>query len=63
MRIHTMGDGIFDETQAEVEGKPCLLLVADSRAELGAALQGIGLRDAVTIVKAAQPSGAAEEPK
>ncbi len=61
MRIHSMGDGIFDDTQAEVEGKPCLVLVADTREELSAALQGIGLLDSVTVVRSAQTGSATRE--
>jgi hypothetical protein len=51
-----MGDGIFDDTQADLEGKPCLVLVADSRAELSALMQTISILDPVTVVRAT-PTG------
>ena len=44
MRIGSMGDGIFDDTQADLDGKPCIVLLADSREELRAALQGLSIR-------------------
>lgn len=56
MKIHTMGDGLFDNVLEEVEGKPCLLLVADTREELSAALQDIGFSDDVTVVRRASAS-------
>lgn len=57
MKIISMGDGIFDDTQADLEGKPCLVLLADSREELSAAMQSISWGDAVTVVRAGEPNG------
>jgi len=55
MKIHTMGDGLFEDAVEAVEGKPCLLLVADSREELSAALEGIGIHDDVTVIRRPAP--------
>ncbi len=49
MRIYSIGDGIMDETKADLAEKPCVVLVCDSRDELGTALHGIGFRDPVTV--------------
>lgn len=52
MRIHTVGDGIFDDAVKDVEGQPCVLLVADSREEIAVVLRDVRFRDDVTIVRA-----------
>lgn len=57
MKIFSMGDGIFDDTVEALEGKPCLVLVADSREELATALADIGMSDAVTVVRSTPSEG------
>lgn len=52
MKIYSMGEGVFDEVVTDLAGKPCVVLLCDSRDELSAALTGIGFRDEVTIVRA-----------
>lgn len=61
MRIVSIGDGIFDDTQADLEGKPCLVLLADSREELALAMQAVSFTDAVTVVRATPPNGPAKK--
>lgn len=58
MQIYSMGEGIMEESAKDMEGKPCILLVCDSRDELSDALRGIGFRDRVTVVRSSsEPNG------
>ncbi len=61
MKIYSMGDGTLDEAVDDLKGKPCIVLLCDSRTELSDALRDIRFRDAVTVVKRVdqEPSAAA----
>ncbi len=58
MQIYSMGEGLFDEAVQDMAGKPCVLLMCDSREEFSNALRGITFGDPVTVVRASEPNGA-----
>lgn len=56
MKIYSMGEGVFDEVVKDLDGKPCIVLMCDSREELSNALRGVSFDTPVTVVPVFPPA-------